>query len=535
MEQRKLNRRDFLGLSAVAGAALAGGALISGCGRTSAPSSSEAETGADGAKASAADAAPTFDAEETCDIVVCGTGTAGTFAAVRAADLGAKVICLEKKAASGGTSQFTEGFACVNSSATKRAGGNFDEQEAYLKIMEYEDWGSLNAPLRAYIENSGEAVDWAEGKGVEVTPTNPINMNDEIGYVNGTTRNGEYSLNGEGLNQPLWDFGMGTGNIDLRLDTALTDLVVENGKVTGAYATAADGTVTKLNAKAVILATGGFCSNKEMFERYMNFPYDRILFYGLDGRDGDGIRFAIDAGAAVHAPSSLMYTFGGAANTVEMNNVLNGAVAWEVHVTVNQEGKRFYNEGLAYTDPTNRNIALLNQAAAYQIVDGAYIERMAAMGDIDYGSGKTTGDLMENLESNPDCHRADTLEALAQAIGVDGATLKETVEKYNSYVEAGADPEFGVNPMFMTAVETAPFYAVRLKASSYTTLGGLASDGQMRVLDDSNQPIEGLYACGTDNGSLYYRDYPMAVFGGLGQGWCLTSGYLAANSACSLL
>lgn len=509
----------------MAGIVLAGGALLAGC--AAAPQEPLSETG-NGAEA------PSFDAEETCDVVVCGTGTAGTFAAVRAADLGAKVICLEKKNARGGTSQFTEGFACVNSAATKRTGTEFDVQEAYMKIMEYEDWGSLSAPLRAYVENSGAAVDWAESKGVEVTPTNPINMNDKVGYVNGTTVNGEYALNGVGLNDPLWAFADTTGNVDLRLSMPMTGLVVEDGIVKGVYATAEDGTVTKINARAVILATGGFCSNGEMFERYMNFPYERILFYGLDGRDGDGIRSATDAGAALHAPSALMYTFDGAANTVQMNDVLNGAIAWEVHVTVNQDGERFYNEGLAYTDPTNRNVALLNQQAAYAIVDDAYVQRMAAVGDIDYGSGKTVGDLLESLDQNPDCHQADTLEALAEAMGVDGATFAATIASYNEAVEAGADPLYGVNPAFMTPVAQAPFYAVRLKASSYATLGGLASDGSMRVLDNEMRPIEGLYACGTDNGSLYYRDYPMAVFGGLGQGWCATSGYLAANHACEV-
>ena len=523
--ETNIGRREFLTASLLAGAALAGGSALAGC----SPSGSGEAKRDPGSEASKVD----ISAEETCDIVVCGTGTAGTFAAARAADLGAKVICLEKKGARGGTSQFTEGLACVNSSATKRAGAEFDKQEAYMKIMQYEDWGSLSDPLRAYVDRSGEAVDWAESKGVEIIPTNPINMSDEITYVNGTTVNGEYALNGKGLNDPLWTYAESTGNVDLRLETAMTGLVVEGGAVTGVYATDASGNVAKINAKAVILATGGFCSNQEMFEQFMGIPYDRILFYGLDGRDGDGIRFSREVGATLHAPASLMYTFGGAANTAEMNNVLNGAIAWEVHLTVNQDGQRFYDEGLAYTDPTTRNIALLNQQAAYAIVDSAYIGEMAAIGDIDYGSGVTTGDLMENLEQNPDCHVADSLSELASAIEVDPEKLEDAVSTYNSYVAAGEDLEFGVNPAFMTAVEKAPFYAVRLKASSYTTLGGLASDGEMRVLDNDMKPIGGLYACGTDNGSLYYRDYPMSVFGGLGQGWCATSGYLAANSACA--
>ncbi|OUO88002.1 hypothetical protein B5F40_13130 [Gordonibacter sp. An230] len=522
-----INRRQFLSTSLLAGITVAGATALGGC---AAPAKNAKENLVDESGDAGAQA---FDMEETCDIVVCGTGTAGTSAVARAVDLGAKVICLEKRTERGGTSQFTEGFACVNSSATKKTGVEFDKQEAYLKIMEYEDWGSLSEPLRAYINMSGEAVDWVESKGVEVTPTNPILMSDEITYVNGTTVNGEYTLNGPGLNDPMWAFAESTGKVDLRLETSLTGLVIEDGQVKGAYATDASGKVIRINAKAVILATGGFCGNAEMVERYMNVPYDRFVFYGLDGREGDGIRFAIQAGAAMHAPSALMYTFGGAANTVEMNNVLNAAIAWEVHVTVNQDGKRFYNEGLAYTDPTNRNIALLNQQAAYAIVDSAYIERMAAMGDIDYGSGKSTGDLLENLKSNPDCHKADTLQALAQAIGVDYTNLEASVEAYNQCVKNRIDPEFNVMPDFLiNSVTQAPFYAVRLKASSYTTLGGLASDGDMRVLNEQMSPIVGLFACGTDNGSLYYRDYPMSVFGGLGQGWCLTSGYLAANAAC---
>lgn len=524
---KNFGRREFLAAAGVVGAAAAGGALLSGCGKTA-----ENQSSGDSAEGPAA---PEYSAEEFCDVVVCGTGTSGTAAAVRAADLDAKVICLEKLDARGGTSQFTEGFAVVNSKATNDAGVTFDPQEAFMTIMKYCDWGSLSGPLRTYVAKSGEAATWAGEKGVEVTATNPIMMSDEITYVNGTTIDGEYALNDPGLNDPLWAYADSTGNVDLRLETPLTGLVVEDGRVTGCYATGPDGNTTKISCRAVILATGGFCGNKEMFENYTNYPYERFLFYGLQGRDGDGIRFANEAGAMLHAPAGLMYTWGAAAGTVEMNDVLNAAITWAVHVTVNQDGERFYNEGLAHTDPTTRNIALMGQKCAYQIVDSEYIGQMAAVGDIDYGSGVSTGDLMERLSANPDCHTADTLADLADQIGVPADALEKTVAAYNSYVDQGSDPEYGVNPVFMRKCEKAPFYAVLLQPSAFTTIGGLATDAEMRVLGADMEPIDGLFAAGTDNGSPYYRDYPMTTFGGMGQGWCLTSGYVAANAACSSL
>ena len=124
--------------------------------------------------------------------------------------------------------------------------------------------------------------------------------------------------------------------------------------------------------------------------------------------------------------------------------------------------------------------------------------------------------------------KADTIEELAGQIGVDPAALAETVTTYNGYCESGEDAEFGKPASDLVMIGEGPYYAIKMASYSYNTVAGLDIDAQFRVLNTEGQPIEGLYALGSDSaGVLFTEKKPYVTFGGANNGWALTSAYVA--------
>lgn len=156
-------RRNFLKLSLAGTAAVAGASFLAGCSPTCTAPSSGDSAQTDDAKIEASQ-------EESCDIVVVGSGTSGTCAAIRAAELGANVIWLEKTDAKGGTSIYTEAMAGVNSQLQKSADISFDENSVFYDLMDYQDWGGLGKVVMAFVQNSGETLDWIAERAPRYTP-----------------------------------------------------------------------------------------------------------------------------------------------------------------------------------------------------------------------------------------------------------------------------------------------------------------------------------------------------------------------------
>lgn len=522
-------RRNFLKLSLAGTAAVAGASFLAGCSPTSTAPSSGDSAQTDDAKIEASQ-------EESCDIVVVGSGTSGTCAAIRAAELGANVIWLEKTDAKGGTSIYTEAMAGVNSQLQKSADISFDENSVFYDLMDYQDWGGLGKVVMAFVQNSGETLDWIAEKGAEVCAS-PVPGYPATKYLHMASVNGEYSRIGQGILEPLWKVGEGMSNLDFRPKTPAIGLAIDNGAVTGVYAQSSDGTITKISAQSVILASGGFASNQEMYERYTQSPYELIKFWGLEGRDGDGINMGMKAGANTHALRCLSYSYGAVDGTSSFDDEVNVWFSWYALLTVNADGDRFMDESIVLGEDTSkRNIALTAQTAAYVIADEAYVKQCADLGAFNWGTGTTKGELRESIKACSGIVKADTIEALAEAMGVDTQTLQASVDEYNA-IAAGEkeDNRFKTPGDALIPVKEGPFYAAKLVASGYGTIGGLTTNEKFQVTTESGEVIPGLYATGTDNGSMYYISYPMAVMGGTLQGFGATSGRMAAEDACANL
>lgn len=330
--------------------------------------------------------------------------------------------------------------------------------------------------------------------------------------------------------------------IPLWLDTALQDLIVEDGTVRGVRAVQ-DGRVVEIRAlRGVILAAGGFERNQAMREQYLPQPTRAAWSATPPNNTGDAIRAAQAAGAGV----ALMSHVWGAPTVhvqgEEKQRALFIERAMPGCLVVNGQGRRFVNEAAPYSEfvPAmyRDHEKTGNSVPAWMVFDATFRHKYPC-GPILPGSVMPDRSIPASLAGI--LVRADTLAQLAQQIGVDAAGLAESVARMNGYAATGVDEEFGKgdnlfdtyysdpavrpNPC-LAPIGKAPFYAVRIDAGDIGTKGGLATDASARVLRDDGSAIAGLFAIGNTSASMMGTSYPGA---GSTLGPAMTFGFIAAD------
>lgn len=474
----------------------------------------------------------------TADVIVIGGGGAGISAAISAAEEGASVILLEKGEFLGGNTllsggqvnaadpelqgkietapgqletlkgfleeedestygDFAPALTALKQEITEYLAGDttymFDSVE--LHIIQYYQGGSrqdLDGKwyrgdydlIRTLCENSLDTIRWTAGWGIE--------WKDELATVyGGLWKRGHQNTGSKGsafftCGQPYAE----SLGVEIMLATAGKSLIVENGAVVGVNAEKNDGTPVTLHAeKGVIVATGGYGGSVELVKEYNNFwpelPDDLTTDCAAT-ITGDGIFMCRDIGA----------------NLVGMEFVQLMALSHPVHLDstglqsapentlyVNPEGVRFVNEYAA------RDVIA---AAAWAQTDGIFY----GIDDINSAAVRYTQEQLDGWVERGDVWRADTLEELATQIGMDGAVLADTVATYNSYVDAGVDPDFRKDVMALK-IETGPFYATPHKPNVHHTMGGVQIDTEARVIDTDGNVIPGLFAAGEVTGGIH--------------------------------
>jgi succinate dehydrogenase/fumarate reductase flavoprotein subunit len=311
-----------------------------------------------------------------------------------------------------------------------------------------------------------------------------------------------------------------------------------SGPVTGVIASDENGAYTRYNAKSVIIATGDYAADLEMMNYYspmVAYANDQAYYIPPGVDTGDLHKQAIWIGAAMQKSephSAVMHLDFGAASYGFLH--------------VNGEGRRFKNEDVN-TQSKSVTKALQTNKDAYTIYDSHGLEYVKKQMDAGVGGGLQWGQLTQpvggeyNLEAQQIVlqqeieggltFEANTLEELAQKIGVPAENFVAAVERYNELAIAGNDVDYGKRPEVMDPVQEPPFYAGHLSANLLTMCGGLRTDIGARVLDSSDQPIQGLYVCGSAAGEFFGAgDYPTYV-PGIGHGRCVTFGRIAGINA----
>ncbi|RJX68901.1 FAD-dependent oxidoreductase [Vibrio sinensis] len=339
--------------------------------------------------------------------------------------------------------------------------------------------------------------------------------------------------------------GMLDRNIPLLLNTELTDLVVENNRVVGVQ-TKQQGEPLVLKAnKAVVLASGGFEQNQELREKYLGAPTKTSWSATPKGANaGAGLEAGIRHGAATNL---LDWCWWAPTLSVPNENESRGVFAERAFpgaIVVNGLGKRFYNEAAPYLEFGHAmyqdNLETGGKTIPAWVVFDAKFRFNYAMGPL--MPGQIMPDARLPAAWNENLYwKADTLEELAQRIGIEADGLKETVAKMNEFAQTGVDTDFGrggnvfdryygdlnvkPNPC-LAPIGKGPYYAMKLNAGDIGTKGGLVIDDNARVLSENNTHIEGLYAIGNCSASVMGKSYPGA---GSTLGPAMTFGYIAAN------
>lgn len=503
-----VSRRNFLKGAFATGTLVAAGAALPMVGCAPSGASAESDGAANGAEQS-------FD--YAADVVVVGSGAAGLMACVGAHENGATSLLFEKNGHVGGDSLVChQDILAFWPERTMADAGFEDTYESYLNdwkaTHEYSSLkGIAGEPMpdsfphcERYMDIFKDAGNWlVDEAGVELVPV-----------ILGSSLATRYSVEPRTWHAdiPVVTTVLETletyDDVNIVTSAEVLSLIRDDGgRVIGVRIMNAAGQVLTARAnKAVVIASGTFNGNQYMISHYINYAYSLAVSYGNVASTGDGHRMAMEIGADVVDMDLGMnwnVCWLGNDNYWNVNNHLGkfgdaeGSLALhDPAIFVNRNGKRYCNELLGYNG-MGRNTCDQPARMGYYVFDSAIEDD-------------------ELVNCGAIVLEADTLEELAGKMDVDEATFLAEVARYNGFVDAGADEDFGKDVEGCTRIETAPFRALIITPRPYVTLGGIATDADSHVLDGQGDAIPGLYAAGVVCGS-YAEEEGLLYYGGFGQ------------------
>ena len=487
-------KKNTVAVDAIAGATITSNAVLS------AAAEALAQTGVELA-AVAETAAEEIETEVTCDVLVMGGGGAGIAAAMAANEAGKSIVLLEKLAVMGGNTALSGGVF-TRGAIEGDPEGTMTADELFDFYMEATQGKASEIVIRTYVDRAADTLAWAHAMGSGVKETQRYLTNPE------TIMAVQAVGSGSGLMNPMIEGVLASG-VDVRMQTSGTELIVEDGKVVGAKAVTADGTEITFHAGAVILATGGFPTNPELLAKYSSLGAERAYSLCSPGTVGDGLIMAEAIGADVK--------FGPNWDNIGSNSQLTGAYIVgfpQIYsMLINDKGARFIAEDAQRPQ--------IYQTMLFEIADGAN-------GFYFLFDKNTIGPGVEAFIEQGECFTANTLEELADLIGVPKDALLATAESYNA-AKGAEDTAFGKQSKYMAGLSEAPFYAAKTWPTRTSTIGGLVTDEKAQVLDAQGNVIPGLYAAGEiSNYSFFYNVYATC---GSAVGHAITYGRIAGEEA----
>ena len=467
------------------------------------------------------------DSTVDADVVVVGAGGAGMTAAITAAGEGKSVVILESQSMVGGNSVRATGG--MNAGKTvyqdenefgesagvektlKTAAEKYADNETITALAKTvsEQWAAYQANPTGYFDsvelmeldtmiggkgindpelvetlcaNSADAIDWLDEHGITLHNVSSFGgasvkrIHRPVNAEGKTVSVGSYMI-------PLLQENCEKAGVKMMLDTTATEILTDaNGAAVGVKATGASGETVTVNAKAVVLASGGFGANLDMVVKYKP-ELKGFMTTNAPGIQGQGIEMAQAIGAATVDMDQIQIH-----PTVEANTaaLITEGLRGDGAVLINAEGKRFIDE-VGTRDVVSAAEIAQTGSYSWLVVDQAMVDASSVIqGYIKKGYTVTGA----------------TYEELGEAMGVDAAAFAETMEKWNGYVEAKNDPDFG-RTSFANPLNTAPYYAVKVTAGVHHTMGGLKINANTEVLNEKGEVIPGLFAAGEVTGGVH--------------------------------
>lgn len=461
------------------------------------------------------------------DIVIVGGGGAGMTAAIEAANAGKKIVILESQGMAGGNSIRSTGG--MNAGKTPEQDKNsFDEAagvEKTLKTAEEkyadnatitalaatvrEQWAAYQAAPSGYFDsvelfeldtmiggkginnpelvhalasNSADAIQWLESVGAPLPSVSSFGgasvkrIHRPVNAEGKTVSVGTFML-------PILEENAKKLGADLRLETRAKKLLVdESGKIVGVEAEGPTGEKVTVNAKAVILASGGFGANLEMVTKYRP-ELEGFMTTNAKGALGDGILMGEEVGAATVDLEQIQIH-----PTVEMNTaaLITEGLRGDGAILVNSNGQRFTDE-VGTRDAVSAAEIKQPGSFAYLIVDQAMVD----------ASNVIQGYIKKGYTT-----QGESYAALAEALKIDPTAFETTMNEWNAAVEAKTDSQFG-RTSFASPLNTAPYYAIKVTPGVHHTMGGLKINSEAEVLTADGNKIPGLFAAGEVTGGVH--------------------------------
>ncbi|MFR2082600.1 MAG: flavocytochrome c [Christensenellales bacterium] len=475
----------------------------------------------------ATEAAKADDATYNTDIVIIGAGGAGMTAALTAAEKGADVIILESQAAVGGNSvRATGGMNAADTPAQdenefgesagvektlKTARTTYADNVTITKLAEEveKQWADYQANPVGYFDsdelmeldtmiggkgindpelvetlcaNSADAIDWLDEHGITLHSVSSFGgasvkrIHRPVDAEGKTLSVGSYMI-------PLLQENCEKAGVQILLNTTANEILTDaNGAAAGIKATGSTGETVTVNAKAVVLTTGGFGANLDMVTEYKP-ELKGFMTTNAAGAQGQGIEMATAIGAGTVDMDQIQIH-----PTVEANTaaLITEGLRGDGAVLINADGKRFIDE-VGTRDVVSAAEIAQPGSYSYLVVDQAMLDKSSVI----------AGYVKRGF-----VFQGNTYEELAEALGVDAATFAETMNTWNTYVEAKNDPDFG-RTSFAQPLNTAPYYAIKVTAGVHHTMGGLVINTDTEVLKADGTAIAGLYAAGEVTGGVH--------------------------------
>jgi fumarate reductase flavoprotein subunit len=417
--------------------------------------------------------------DTSCDIVVVGAGGAGLSAAVQAASMGADVIVLEKQGIIGGNTNYsTGGLNAAETSVQQKLGIQDSKQSHFDDTMSGGHFLNDSSLVATLVNKAAEAVDWLISLGADMS---------NVGQMAGSSQKRTHRPDGGAAIGPhlmsVLNKAVQAENISIRTRNTVTALTEQSGKVTGVKVSTSKGTYS-IQAKAVILATGGFGANLSMIGQYRPELKD-FHTSNHHGATGDAFGWVAPLQASLVLMDQIQIHPTGEAGS---HLLISEAVRGNGSILVNREGVRFANE-MWTRDKLSDAILQQTGKKAFLVFDQSVRESLSAI---------------ENYAQQGLMTSADTPSELAEALQLPVSAFAETMEKYSLYQTTGEDKDFQRKAEEMPRPLTeAPYYAIEVEPVIHHTMGGIQINPQAEVVNQAGKAIPGLYAAGEVTGGVH--------------------------------